>query len=295
MFRRSRQQNRRKVDRRTRLESRKTTFFTAAKRVAIGLALLGVGFGVPITSLKGYQYAMASDYFSLDYVEVEGLYYLEEESLLLAAEQIAGEHILNVQPQRLEAALGNLPFVADVKVERRFPDRLYIGIVEYEPSAIIVTDGFWLVDVHGEVFLRLDTPDPGHDLWDLPMISGLSRGDLTTQEGKEKLQVALRVQRIYQEEGLGEQQPISQVHLDPTLGISLIVGDTGTEVRLGWGRWEERIERLKVVQNSLIRRGLDAAYVLMDQEQDLSRVAVGRRTGPGIGEVDLGNAPVVLE
>ena len=285
VFRRQ-QENRRRLDRKKKRVDRRTFWVGLCKRAFLILALLSVGFGLPFVILQGYHYTMQSDYFSLNYVEVEGLYYLEEESLLQAAEDIAGEHLFNVRPERLEAALASLPFVADVTVERLFPDRLYIGIVEYEPTAILVSDAFWLVDVHGEAFLLLDTPDPGHDLWTLPMISGLTRADLETREGKERLQTALRVHRLYKEKGLAETQPISEVHIDPLLGISLIVGDTGTEVRLGWGRIEERLERLEAVQTSLIRRGIDAAYVLLDQEDDLNRIAVGRRTGPGIGEVD---------
>ena len=283
---RSRQGNRRKMDRGEKRQKRRKSAAEVAKRALLVMGLLAVGFGLPYAVLQGYEYAMESDYFALAYVEVEGLHYLEEEALLRAAEQLAGEHILNVRPERLETALLSLPFVADVKVERRFPDRLHLAIVEYEPVAILVADGFWLVDVHGEVFLMLDTVNPGHDLWELPMITGVSRAELKSREWRERFQTALRVHREYEEMGLGEKQPISEVHLDAVLGLSLIVGETGTEVRLGWGRWDERLERLAVVQESLIRRGVDAAYVLLDQERDLNRVAVGRRTGPGIGEVE---------
>ncbi|MEC9398119.1 MAG: hypothetical protein VX475_10890, partial [Myxococcota bacterium] len=68
---------------------------------------------------------------------------------------------------------------------------------------------------------------------------------------------------------------LDHVHADPVLGLSLIVGDQGMEVRLGWGRWKERLERYNVVHGSLAERGVDVEYILIDQDDDIDRVAVG--------------------
>lgn len=280
------QKNLRKKDRKERRRERREALRKWGRRLALFVGLAAVGLGLPYAIYQGYSYTMSSEYFALAYVDVEGLVYLDEDALLAAAEDIAGEHIFNVHPRRLEATIATLPFVAAVEVERRLPDRLYIAITEYEPVAIVVDDGFWLADGYGEVFLSLDMSLSEGELWQLPLISGLTRADLSTWQGREDFASALQVYRVYHEMGLDELQSVSEVHVDRVMGISIIVGETGTEVRLGRGRWRERLERLEVVQESLIRRGVDAAYVLIDQEQDLSRVAVGRRTGPGNGDVE---------
>lgn len=284
---RGRRENRRKRSPRQRKAERRRLLGRWARRIGVVFGLTAVAAGLPALILYGYTYMMDSDYFALTYVDVEGLYYLDEEALLEAAEDMAGEHILDVRPEELEVTMRTLPFVADAAVERRFPDRLHIRIVEYDPSAVIVDDGFWLADARGEVFLTLDSMSSHEELWDLPLITGLSRGELETDEGKSRFRTGLMVHDLYVDMGLDEFHEISEVHVDEILGVSLVVGQTGTEVRLGWGKWEQRLERLGVVQQSLIRRGVDAAYVLIDHESDLSRVAVGRRTGPGIGEVDV--------
>lgn len=258
---------------------------TWGRRVAIAIGLAAVGVGVPALLLHGYSYTMANDYFAINYIDVEGLDLLDEEELLRASEAIAGEHLFNIRPERLEAVIATLPFVADVQVQRRFPDRLYIQITEFEPAAILVDQGLWLVDANGRVFLSLEDGASHAHLWDLPMITGLTRADLEQGPGALELEEALLVHNLYEELGLMDQQEISEIHVDKTLGISLVLGSTGTEVRLGRGRWRERLERLAVVQASLIRRGVDAAYILVDQERSLGRIAVGLRTGPGIGEV----------
>ncbi len=281
----TRQENRRKRNRRQKRRDRRKALRKWGRRAALSLGLVVVAVGLPFLILTAYSYTMNSEYFALSYIDVEGLQFLEEEALLEAAEEVAGEHLFNVRPERLEATMRTLPFVAEVEVERRFPDRLYISITEYEPVAIVVDDGFWLVDVHGEIFLSLHASSLEEELWKLPLITGLTRADLREEKGRDELHVALNVHRYYQEMGLAEKHSVSEIHVDELIGISLIVGEMGTEVRLGWGRWKERLERLEVVQDSLIRRGVDPAYVLIDQEHDLSRVVVGRRTKPGNGEV----------
>ena len=255
------------------------------RRLGIVICFVALAAGLPALIFYGYSYMMESDYFALTYVDVEGLNHLEEEALLQAAEAVAGEHILDVRPGELESTMRSLPFVADVMVERRFPDRLYIAIEEYDPAVIIVDEGFWLADGRGEVFLALDASAPDDELWQLPLVSGLSRADLLGDEARQRLRTALEVYDLYHQMGLDERHPVSEVHLDELLGLSLVVGETGTEIRLGWGRWEERLERLVVIQDSLIRRGVNATYVLIDHESDLNRVAVGRRAEPGNGEV----------
>ncbi len=282
---RNRRQNRRKKSPEERRLARRKKLREWGRRLAVGFGLVAIAAGLPFAIFQGYAYLMESDYFSLAYVDVEGLYYVEEDVLLEAAEELGGEHILDVQSEHLQVTLKQLPFVADAHVERRFPDRLHIVIEEYEPMAIVVDERFWLVDVNGDIFLELDTASSDVDLWQLPLITGLSRADLETERGQERLEMGLQAYYHYRWADLHEVQSVSEIHVDESLGVTLIIGETGTEVRLGSGRWEERMERLQVVQSSLIQRGLDAAYVLIDHENELNRVAVGQRTEPGTGEV----------
>ncbi len=234
---------------------------------------------------QGHSHLMDSDYFSLTYVDVEGLVYLDEQLLLETAEAVGGEHILEVQSEHLEAAFATLPFVRDVSVQRRLPDRLYIEIVEYEPAVIIVDEGFWLADHRGEVFLRLDSSAPQGEFWQAPLLTGLTRGELKTDEGRAQMQLGLDAYAHYKAMGLEQHDPLSEIRVDALLGVSLVVGEAGTEVRLGSGRWRERLERFAAVRRSLSLHGIQPAYVLIDHESDLNRVAVGPRLQPQDEEV----------
>lgn len=280
----SKRQNRRKRSPEERRQQRRRTLRRWGRRIAALMGLVLIAGGLPFLILQGYSALMESDYFALSYVDVEGLHYVEEQALLAAAEEVSGEHLLNVESDRLELIVEQLPFVDEASVERRFPNRLHVVIDEYEPAAIVVDERFWLVDADGQIVMKLDASERREELWQLPLVTGLTRADLQTPQGRDKLQQGLSAHYHYRAAGLDDQQPISEVHIDELLGVSLVVGETGTEVRLGSGRWEERMERLAVVQTSLIRRGMDAAYVLIDHDRELNRVAVGPRSKPGKGD-----------
>lgn len=272
--------NRRKPTKEQRVATRRETAWLWARRLGTSLAVILVGLGLPYLVLQGYSHTMQSEFFQVNYLDVEGLHYLEERELLEAAERIAGENILNVDPRRIESAMSGLPFVRSVNVERRLPDRLRVTIEEYQPAALIADEGIWLADNRGEVFLAMDSAHSLEGLWELPLVTGITRAELVEDEGRERLLEALSVWDLYHAMDLEKQHRLSELHLDAGLGLSLVTAETGTEIRLGWGRWQERLEKLKAVQGSLIRRGMDAEYVLIDQERDLSRVTVGPRTEP---------------
>lgn len=282
--------NRRKKSPKQRRHERRQTLEKWGRRLGITAGLLAVACGLPALIFWGYSQVMESEYFALEYVDVEGLHHLREEDVLEAAERLGGEHILEVHPEELERIVESLDFVDDAEVERRFPDRLHVVIEEHDPAAIVVDDGFWLANWRGEVFYELQSPRARPELWELPMISGLGRGDLESERGRRRLREALELVTVYEAKELDEEASISEVHVDELLGYSLVVGQTGTEIRLGRGRWESRLDRLEVVRSSLSRRGVEPTYILIDHETDLERVAVGRRTDPGSTERP-GDAP----
>src|SRR5699024_6920467 len=95
---------------------------------------------------------------------------------------------------------------------------------------------------------------------------------------------------LYTQMGLNEWEPLSEIHIDSTLGLTLVTAATGVEIRLGRGRYRERLRRLEVVQRAIAQRAMEADYILIDQESDLSReeaelvrVAVGLRHGAWMG------------
>lgn len=284
---RLRQGNRRRPDRREQIKGGFAGIGRLIWRGAPYVFLALVALGLPYLILQAYHHTLTSTYFSVEIINVEGFSHVDASQALEGAGVVRGINAFSFEPRRAEAHLMSAPFVRTAKVERRLPATLNVVVEEHDPVAVIVDEQFFLVDRFGEPFMGLDVQEWSDRFAHLPLISGIGVSDLGSDEGRQRLNQALEVARMYEEMGLDRHQPLSQIHVDSMMGISLVTEETGTEIRLGWGRWAERLERLKVVQTSLIDRGVDADYVLIDQEEDLSRVAVGQRLDPGKGEAGV--------
>ncbi|MFU8805505.1 MAG: cell division protein FtsQ/DivIB [Bradymonadaceae bacterium] len=281
---RFRQGNRRRPDRREQIRGAARASGRIVARVVPYVFLALVALGLPYLIVQAYVHTISSQYFSVDIIEVEGFFHVDSVRALEEAGVVRGSNVFTLDRGRAEAQLVQHPFIASARVERRLPDTMRVVVVEHEAVAVIVDESFWLVDEKGKPFMSLDVSIWAGNFDDLPLISGIRLTDLETTEGRESMGQAMEVARLYRELELDRRQPLSQIHVDPLMGLSLVTEETGTEIRLGKGRWRERLQRLEVVQSSLIERGLDADYVLIDQEEDLSRVAVGWRIEPGNGE-----------
>lgn len=248
--------------------------------------LVAVAVGLPFGIFHAYIHTVSGHYFQLDEVEVSGLERVERSALLERADLDENLNIFDVDAERAAVAIESHPWIRSAQVERRLPDQVVVSVEEYEPAAVLVDDGYNLVDAQGTVFKELSTEEARQGLLDLPLVTGIDLKSVHPDELRRQLLEALNIVEMYRERGLSEWQPLSEVHFDSVLGVSIVTAETGTEIRLGQGRYRERLERLEVVQSSLVERGVDAEYILIDQESDLSRVAVGRRVEPTDGEAD---------
>jgi cell division protein FtsQ len=250
--------------------------------------LLAVAVGVPFGIFQAYIRTVSGAYFELSEIKVIGLEHIERAALLEKAGLIAGRNIFDIDPERADAAIESHPWVQQASVERRLPDRITVTLTEFVPVAILVGERYWLVDEDGVVFESIEPGASLDEFLTLPMISGLEvyrngePGGAATVN-KTLFLEAMDVARLYAKMGLSNWEPLSEIHIDPTLGLTLVSADTGVEIRLGRGRYRERLQRLKVVQRSIVKRAMEVDYILIDQESDLSRVAVGLRHGPRMG------------
>ncbi|MEC9441156.1 MAG: FtsQ-type POTRA domain-containing protein [Myxococcota bacterium] len=248
-------------------------------RVGPTLLLTIIAVGLPYTVYHGYMHTVSSPYFNIKTIEIEGAKFVDREALLLQGGIAPGVNIFDIDLQHVAIRLEEHPWVASAKVTRKLPGHVTMTVVEHQPAAIMMDEGsFLLLDANGAYFKELEPRDPVQEIFKhLPLLSGLTKPLLESgdEEAQGLAREAITVSHLWMEMGLNERAALDHVHADPVLGLSLIVGDQGMEVRLGWGRWKERLERYNVVHGSLAERGVDVEYILIDQDDDIDRVAVG--------------------
>ncbi len=255
----------------------KALFKAAGERIVPITLLVVVAVGIPWGAFEAYLHVVSSPYFSLKTIDVEGEEHVTEDSLLGRAEIIPGMNIFDVDVERVKALVESEPWVAHARVERRLPNRLSIHVDEWKPEGVLVQGSTWyLLDREGVAFKALEPTDPVDTVLGLPFVTGIDADEADAADTKTLIAEALDLVEAYERMGLNTDYPLSEVHIDRVMGLSL-VPENGMEIRLGRGRYQERLKRLGVVLATLEAEGRDADYVLIDQEEDLSRVTVGQR------------------
>lgn len=250
------------------------------KKILPIAGLLLVAVAIPFAVFHAYMRIVSGAYFELDQIEVTGVEYADGEELLEDAGLIEGLNAFDVDPNRAEEAIEADPWVDRARVERRLPDQVGVSIEEHRPAGVLIDDGYQLVDADGDFIKQLESEDPVDELLERPLITGLSVEDLDERRSRDSYLDALEVVESYRDRGLSEWDRISEVHVDAVSGLTMMTAKKGIEIRLGQGRYQERLDRLEAVQESIAERSMQVDYILIDRESDLSRVAVGRHDGP---------------
>ncbi|MBI5157441.1 MAG: FtsQ-type POTRA domain-containing protein [Acidimicrobiia bacterium] len=108
-------------------------------------------------------FALHSPWLSVGEIEIVGAVHSDPEPLIAATGVGEGAILIWVDTGRLERAVAADPWVADVRVERVWPDRLVVEVLEREPVAWFEGTTSWmLVASDGTVLEVVAEPGGGH-------------------------------------------------------------------------------------------------------------------------------------
>ncbi len=130
---------------------------------------------------------------------------------------------------------------------------------------------------------------------DLPVVTGFGRDDFAKRRAAVEtgLRGALALADEYAREGLVPLAALQEIHLDGDWGVTLYVGDEGTQVRLGQGDLPQKLGRLHRVLEALRAEGRTAEVIHLDDRAHPDRVGVRLSgSGGGAGKDGAGGAPV---
>ncbi len=243
--------------------------------LALGL-LAGAGWAT-------WKYGVQGDLLRLRQLRFSGLSQVRPAELRELSPVQPGDHLLLTDLDLLARALKRNPWIAEVEITRRFaPPALEVAVTERRAAALVDLTGLYLVDRRGRVFKRAA---PGDGL-DLPLVTGLARQDHVERrdETERRIEAALELLDRWREAGLDRRAPVSEVHLDPDLGVRVTAGEDGMEIRLGQGDLPAKLERLGRVLSALEADGRRAEVLHLDNRRHPDWVAVRTaREGVAVG------------
>jgi len=240
----------------------------SAKILTVLLAFGAVSF----LFILAHDALVQSPYFKAETIAVAGNHRLSTQAVLEQAKIGVGDNILQVNLKLVRYNLLANPWIAGADVERDLPNIIRIRIREHEPVAVVELGRPFLLSDSGEVFKSLD---PADDV-QVPMVRGLSPSDVDpTRSGQSPalraVMEVLRLTRLY-----GSVLPTisaQSVQVDHEMGLTLQGFENGMAVRLGFGDYESKLNRLRDMI-AYLRGGEQLLNVGLMDLNDLDRVVV---------------------
>lgn len=249
------------------------------------LAAAVVAGGVALVR-AGERQLRASGAFAIEELEIEGHERLGRDDVLAAAGLAPGQNVLSREPAEVVAALEAHPWIASATAERRLPGTWQLNVQEHVPLAVLSIEGscddashceggLFLLSRDGVAFKPVGPGDPV----DYPVVTGLPLArfrDEPLWRDRTLLEVTALL-HDWETVRLGQETVLEEVHVEEDGGLSVVVGEDGTLVRLGDPPHRPTLRRLDRVLTALARRQADPAYVLLDDPRHPGRATVGVR------------------
>ena len=241
-----------------------------AGKVAVVMAV------VLLSLLAGRQlvrHVIASPRFAVREIRIAATTHVAADEIEGLAGVEVGAPLLTVDPDRVAAKLATHPWIASARVRRELPSVLAIEVTERRAAGCALMGALYLLDGEGRPFKHATFEEADG----LPVITGVTREEYAALRPASEavFREALALLDAYG----GDRPKLSEIHVDPRSGFSLVLLDGAGEIRLGRGATEEKLARLDQILASVGPRGPAAlATVYLDGAQ-ADRVTI-RLAGP---------------
>jgi len=212
----------------------------------------------------GWDKLKRSPDFRIECIDVMGNRRVSREEILYLAKIRPGMGIFEFRMSGAVKAIEEHPWVRKASISRELPNRVVIRVWEEEPIAILVADEPYYLDAGLHVFKKLIAGDETN----YPIITGPSLEAVENRESEtmERIQNALQVFSLAGRSKLFPAEQISELHIDPALGLKLITVP-GAVINLGDGDVEEKYRKLERVRVEMGERFLSVKNLDLSQPE----------------------------
>jgi cell division protein FtsQ len=236
------------------------------KLLVVGKVLVVIAV-VGLSVLAGRQLVrqvIASPRFAVQEVRVAATTHVSAAEIQELTGVEIGDALLTVDPDQVAAKLASHPWIASARVRRDLPSALAIEVTERRAIASALMGALYLLDENGRPFKRATFDEADG----LPVITGVTREQYVALRSTSEavFREALALFAAYGDLPAGAPRPkLSEIHIDPRTGFSLVLLDGAGEIRLGRGAAQEKLGRLDQVLAAAGPRGPAAlATVYLD-------------------------------
>lgn len=243
-------------------------------RVVLGIAMIvGIGSGAAWTARR---YVRTSPRFAVSEIATDGGKHLAADDIANIANIAKGQNIFSIDLDNARSRLVADPWIESAEVHRRLPGAISITVVEREAAGIVaMPEGTYLVTREGTILKRVETGDPV----DFHVVTGIAlNAFVDDREGATRtIRRALDLANDYDRSALAKRSPIQEVHVEPNGDMTLVIGKSGTTLRMGAGPYRRKLEHATRTVAELDRRSAKPVAIMLDDEARPERVVVRMR------------------
>ncbi|MFO7965021.1 MAG: FtsQ-type POTRA domain-containing protein [Desulfobacterales bacterium] len=223
------------------------------RRLSAGLKIIcGVFCIVFLSTVYMLVYGVFTqcDYFKAKHIEITGTDLLEEDDILTQASLYSGINILSVNLFTARKRLLGHPDIEDADIVRTYPDGLRIRIKEHRPMAVVDLGRRFLMNDSGKIYREWRDADD----MALPVVEGLRFSDFTGGGTPEKMaySAVLKVlQAGSSPDSILPNAAIRRISVDREMGVTLFTEHATRVIKLGFGDFTDKYNRLKRVTQYL--------------------------------------------
>ena len=239
-------------------------YYKNALWIAAFLAIMAIiGVGVHMASTSILQTALyKNDEFKLKMIEVEIQGNVTKAEVINWSRVKIGQNLMTLNLAEIRHRLSNMPYIANVRVERDLPSTLRLVVEERQPVAKIVPDSpsgsrlaqpVYYIDYQGYMM----KPKAGERLKPLPTITGVAYENVQEGVRTDRLEImsALNLLRAADESALKGELDLSRIELGGKGYLVLRTRSTGF-IRFRTSLLLQQMQRLQVIFEDARSKGL---------------------------------------
>ncbi|UCD56358.1 MAG: FtsQ-type POTRA domain-containing protein [Candidatus Hydrogenedentota bacterium] len=220
-----------------------------ARAAASAVKLLLFGVAVAVLTVDVLDYLHSSPKFSIAHIAVNGNTHVTACEIIAKSGIVEEENIFGVNVRISAAAIREIPWMRDARIQRRFPDEIHIETVERRPVALVLLRELFYIDGEGKVLAKFDCSDGP----DVPVITAKALaeakpGDSISIEG---ITEALEIAQIINAMDASEKIRISEINVDDPSNILMIAEQSGANIFMGSGDLQGKLWRLAKIAEAI--------------------------------------------
>lgn len=213
---------------------------------------------------KAYQTLMHAEMFQIAGVDVKGTKQISEADLKEIAGVFTGQNIFRVDLETPVRRARANPWVKDVRIYRRLPNRISMVVTERTAYALLDNGaGRYVMDSDGVVIERVTKENSS--VWQLPVVAvrenHVQPGEQVANEGV--AESLMLIAEIAERGGWRMNEVAIRAGSPETLSILY----AAHEFKIGTGNYAEKLRRLAEILSDGTQRGLEIVYVDLRPER----------------------------